>query len=105
MRANNGQIREAGRQGKGKYDEDRGTWDAGGGRGGGAQRITAKGVYGHVSPTSFSLSCRVLTFLLCPSATPRSNPKGGGEERNLLLVGKFSHCGIIGDIYVVGESV
>ena len=40
-------------------------------------RITAKGAYGHVSLTSFSLCCRVLTCLLCPSATPRSNPKGG----------------------------
>ena len=39
-------------------------------------RITAKGAYGHVSLTSFSLCCRVLTCLLCPSATPRSNPKG-----------------------------
>ena len=37
--------------------------------------ITAKGAYGHVSLTSFSLCCRVLTCLLCPSATPRSNPK------------------------------
>ena len=40
--------------------------------------ITAKGAYGHVSLTSFSLCCRVLTCLLCPSATPRSNPKGRG---------------------------
>ena len=39
-------------------------------------RITAKGAYGHVSLTSFSLCCRVLTCLLCPSAAPRSNPKG-----------------------------
>ena len=38
--------------------------------------ITAKGAYGHVSLTRFSLCCRVLTCLLCPSATPRSNPKG-----------------------------
>ena len=43
-------------------------------------RITAKGAYGHVSLTSFSLCCRVLTCLLCPSATPRSNPKGAGTN-------------------------
>ena len=35
----------------------------------------------------------------------RGGGRGGGEERNLLLVGQFSHCGIIGDIYVVGGSV
>ena len=50
-------------------------------------RITAKGAYGHVSLTSFSLCCRVLTCLLCPSATPRSNPKASpkGLVHNLLM--------------------
>ena len=38
--------------------------------------VTAKGAYGHVSLTSFSLCCRVLACSLCPSAHRAAIPRG-----------------------------